>query len=554
MKKKIGIILCAVLVVVAAVAAIADELGGSGEKDAGQAEGTQEEEASGNMDAETKSGLTKEQQKIQTQIEAVYNVEDQQAIADRLDDEKKSQEYTFDNMLIEYNPFGTNTQSLYVYFNTDEAVSISYNIHVDDEEIDDFRRDVWQENTYTTEHEFQVIGLIPDMENTITFFMTREDGSTDTKEIVYEMGSLLGTEEVVLDSEFQKDTQELEDGLYVVLGNDSDALVFMYYYDNQGVLRGEIPIIGYRSHSLLFDENSVYFSISETELAQMNRLGQVTNVYDLGNYKLHHDYVFDDNGNMLILGTDTTQDSVEDIVLRLDVESGAVTEVLDLGDLFGDFKEECQKNSDGELDWMHINTIQWMGNGSVLLSSRETSSIIKIDSLYDGPSVSYIIGDQSVWEGTEYENLVFTRQGDFTIQGGQHTITYVEDPGLAEGQYYLYMFNNNIGISETRPDFDWSALGLTESSAEDGDTSYYYKYLVDENAGTFSLEDSFEVPYSGYVSSAQDLGGNTVIDSGIPGIFAEYDKDHELIAQYTMDTEKFIYRVYKYDFQGFYFQ
>lgn len=34
----------------------------------------------------------------------------------------------------------------------------------------------------------------------------------------------------------------------------------------------------------------------------------------------------------------------------------------------------------------------------------------------------------------------------------------------------------------------------------------------------------------------------------------EYDKDHELIAQYTMDTEKFIYRVYKYDFQGFYFQ
>ena len=467
---------------------------------------------------------------------------------------KKTQEYTFDNMLIEYNPFGTNTQSLYVYFNTEEAVSISYNIHVDDEEIDDFRRDVWQEDTYTTEHEFQVIGLIPDMENTITFFMTREDGSTDTKEIVYEMGSLLGTEEVMLDSDFQKDSQKLEDGLYVVLGNDSDALDFMYYYDNQVVLRGEVPIIGYRSHRLLFDENSMYFSISETKMVQMNRLGQVTKVYDLGNYKLHHDYVFDDNGTMLILATDTTQDSVEDIILRLDVESGAVTEVLDLGDLFGDFKEECQKNSDGELDWMHINTIQWMGNGSVLLSSRETSSIIKIDSLYDGPSVSYIIGDQSVWDGTEYENLVFTRQGDFTIQGGQHTITYVEDPDLAEGQYYLYMFNNNIGISETRPDFDWSALGLTESSAEDGDTSYYYKYLVDENAGTFSLEDSFEVPYSGYVSSAQDLGGNTIIDSGIPGIFAEYDEDHELIAQYTMDTEKFIYRVYKYDFQGFYFQ
>ena len=107
-----------------------------------------------------------------------------------------------------------------------------------------------------------------------------------------------------------------------------------------------MPIIGYWSHRLLFDENSMYFSISETKMVQMNRLGQVTKVYDLGNYKLHHDYVVDDNGTMLILATDTTQDSVEDIILRLDVESGAVTEVLDLGDLFADFKEECQKNSE----------------------------------------------------------------------------------------------------------------------------------------------------------------------------------------------------------------
>ena len=81
----------------------------------------------------------------------------------------------------------------------------------------------------------------------------------------------------------------------------------------------------------------------------MNRLGQVTKVYDLGNYKLHHDYVFDENGNMLILATDTTQDSVEDIVLKLDVNSGEVTEVLDLGDLFGEYKKTCVKNSSDEM-------------------------------------------------------------------------------------------------------------------------------------------------------------------------------------------------------------
>ena len=175
-------------------------------------------------------------------------------------------------------------------------------------------------------------------------------------------------------------------------------------------------------------------------MAQATRLGQVTKVYDLGNYTLHQDYVVDEIGNMLILATDTTQDSVEDIVLKLDVNSGEVTEVLDLGDLFGEYKKTCVKNSSDELDWMHINTIQYIGNGSVLLSSRETSTIIKVDNIYDGPVVSYMIGEKDFWKDTSYVSLLLNKKGDFTIQGGQHTITYETDESLADGQYYLYMF------------------------------------------------------------------------------------------------------------------
>lgn len=498
--------------------------------------------------------MNEKQKKIYEKIKKTYNAEEQQKIADELEKKKESQEYTLSNMLIEYNPFGTNTQSLYVYFETDSAVKVSYTIHVKEDDIADFSRNVYQDEEYQKEHEFQVIGLIPDTENTITFYITNEDGSTDTKEIVYEMGSLYGEEAVQLDTDVKQSADKLEDGLYVVLGNDSTSMDFMYYYDNNGVLRGEVPLLGYRSHRLIFDENSMYYSISEKKMAQVNRLGQVTKVYDLGNYKLHHDYVFDENGNMLILATDTTQDSVEDIVLKLDVNSGEVTEVLDLGDLFGEYKKTCVKNSSDELDWMHINTIQYMGNGSVLLSSRETSTIIKVDNIYDGPVVSYMIGEKDFWKDTSYVSLLLNKKGDFTIQGGQHTITYETDESLADRQYYLYMFDNNIGISETRPDYDWSSIGLKVSSAVDGKNSKYYKYLVDENAGTFELVDSFKVPYSGYVSSAQELGDNVLIDTGLKGMFSEYDENHKVIATYKMNYEKFIYRVYKYNFDGFYFE
>lgn len=498
--------------------------------------------------------MNEKQKKIYEKIKKTYNAEEQQKIADELEKKKESQEYTLSNMLIEYNPFGTNTQSLYVYFETDSAVKVSYTIHVKEDDIADFSRNVYQDEEYQKEHEFQVIGLIPDTENTITFYITNEDGSTDTKEIVYEMGSLYGEEAVQLDTDVKQSADKLEDGLYVVLGNDSTSMDFMYYYDNNGVLRGEVPLLGYRSHRLIFDENSMYYSISEKKMAQVNRLGQVTKVYDLGNYKLHHDYVFDENGNMLILATDTTQDSVGDIVLKLDVNSGEVTEVLDLGDLFGEYKKTCVKNSSDELDWMHINTIQYIGNGSVLLSSRETSTIIKVDNIYDGPVVSYMIGEKDFWKDTSYVSLLLNKKGDFTIRGGQHTITYETDESLADGQYYLYMFDNNIGISETRPDYDWSSIGLKVSSAVDGKNSKYYKYLVDENEGTFELVDSFKVPYSGYVSSAQETGDNVLVDSGLKGTFTEYDADHKAIVTYKMDYEKFIYRVFKYKFDGFYFE
>ena len=498
--------------------------------------------------------MNEKQKKIYEKIKKTYNAEEQQKIADELEKKKESQEYTLSNMLIEYNPFGTNTQSLYVYFETDSAVKVSYTIHVKEDDIADFSRNVYQDEEYQKEHEFQVIGLIPDTENTITFYITNEDGSTDTKEIVYEMGSLYGEEAVQLDTDVKQSADKLEDGLYVVLGNDSTSMDFMYYYDNNGVLRGEVPLLGYRSHRLIFDENSMYYSISEKKMAQVNRLGQVTKVYDLGNYKLHHDYVFDENGNMLILATDTTQDSVGDIVLKLDVNSGEVTEVLDLGDLFGEYKKTCVKNSSDELDWMHINTIQYIGNGSVLLSSRETSTIIKVDNIYDGPMVSYMIGEKDFWKDTSYVSLLLNKKGDFTIQGGQHTITYETDESLADGQYYLYMFDNNIGISETRPDYDWSSIGLKVSSAVDGKNSKYYKYLVDENEGTFELVDSFKVPYSGYVSSAQETGDNVLVDSGLKGTFTEYDAHHKAIVTYKMDYEKFIYRVFKYKFDGFYFE
>lgn len=496
------------------------------------------------------------------QIKEIYTTEYQEAVKKRLETAKESGTYTTEKMLVEQNPFGTNTLSLYVYFATEEPVSVSYVVSVPDSEIADFGGKVNQEETYTTEHEFQVIGLIPDMENTITFTLEAEDGTITTASCKYKMGSLAGEEEVQLkqtagQTDVSSQISLPDSGLYVILGNDSDDVDFMYYYDENGTIRGEVPLIGYRSHRLVFENDRMYYSISETKIAAVNELGMVEQVYDLGNYQLHHDYVFDNDGNLLILATDTGKQTVEDCVLKLNPSTGEVSCILDLEDLLGDYKESLGMDQEEELDWIHINTIQWMGEDSILLSSRETSTIIKVQNLSTTPEIGYMMGEESFWEGTGYENLLLTKDesnGSFSSAGGQHTVTYVTDDSLPDGQYYLYLFNNNLGYSESRPDYDWSQIDQIATDLSSGTTSYYYKYKVDENAGTYTLVQSFEVPFSGYVSSAQECEDTILVDSGMQGLIGEYKEDGTLVKQFQMNLSKYyIYRVYKYDFSGYLF-
>ena len=80
--------------------------------------------------------------------------------------------------------------------------------------------------------------------------------------------------------------------------------------------------------------------------------------------------------------------------------------------------------------------------------------------------------------------------------GGQHTVTYEESDELSENQYYLYMFDNNLGISESRS-YDWTQIeGIATSITEDSN-SYYYKYLVDENKKTYTYRKVYRIQNCG---------------------------------------------------------
>lgn len=479
---------------------------------------------------------------------------------------------TLDDPFTAVNPYGTNTTSMYVYFTTSEATSVSYTVHA--EGYPDFTATANQGKNYATTHEFIVLGLIPRTTNTITLKLTDASGSTvATGQITCKGPKLLGDEEIQLE---QKRTptsaaaQSVGNGLYAILGNDSNDQDFMYYYDVNGVIRGEIPVKYYRSHRLLFDDNGLmWFSASTHTMVGMNRLGKLEKILDLDDqFILHHDYVLDSDGNLVLLATDLTRSdhAVQDQVVKLDTTTGKTTLLLDLGTMFPDYKsttthsgiDESDTSAKGRWDWIHCNTIQLLDDGSAILSARETSTIIKVADIEGTPKLQYMLGEPRVWNGTQYTASFLTRNGDFGDTGGQHSVTYSTDDSLESGSYYLTLFDNSFGYAMTRPDYDWTTikgLSTSQSATDAGSRSRLRKYLVNENDGTYTEVNSFKVPYSPYVSSVQEIDDDlNLVDSGMQGLFGIYDSDGTLQAQYAMKlATSYIYRVYLYDFQGFYF-
>ena len=513
-----------------------------------------------------------------------YDLDVQDRLAGTIANLASDGEWTLTQPLAILNAYGTGSNGLYLYFTTDFATQVSYVIEADG--TTDY--EVTASGGYVTEHEVQIIGLVPGRTNHVTITLTGELGNVrQVVEFDIAMPETTSGYSVQLDYHDGTSDAELSSGLYVLLRTNG-YLGYGFFYDNGGVLRYEMVLEGLGMDRIVEYDGDIIVCISNSRLARIDALGRVVAVYDLGDeYVLHHD-INDGEEGTLIIAAEYAEDEdglVEDLVLELDLETGEISLLLDFSELMEDFRTEYTRVIGltdymayyaGDWDWIHINTVQYLeADDAIIVSSRETSTIIKVANVHSDPEIEWLCGNPSYWEGTEYEDLCLTAVGDFIYQYGQHTVEYA-GAGDEDGVYYLRMYNNNFWALSTRDDFELSADDLLGVGTEiydftDDDVSYVYVYKIDENAGTFELVESFEVPYSAIVSSAApsdvwssysvdnqdevyDMTGKTwIVNSGVAMVFGEYDEDGVLIRQFSYDATLQGYRVIKYTFEGFWF-
>ena len=467
-------------------------------------------------------------------------------------------EWTASMPLAILNPYGTGSNGLYLYFETDMATSVSYTVHVDG--LTDFTAEAADASgkDYTRTHEFQLIGLVPGEVNEVTLTISGKWGNTrQTIHFTVDMPQTRSGYATQLEVTEGESAAAQAGGLFAMM-RVNGYLGYGFFFDNDGVMRYEMVLEGYGLDRVLFCGDEILTCVSSSKLARINGLGQVTWVCDLGGYDLHHDIGWGADGEVLALAEERGNDTVEDRLLSIDTETGEVTELINFSTFLQEYYDITRPVSPsddffwqaGEQDWIHLNSLQYMPESdSVILSSRETSTILKVADLHGEPALDWLAGDERIWEGTAYEDACLAQVGDFVPQYGQHCVEYYAD-GEEEGVYYLSLYNNNY-LSINSRDLELTvddSVGRGLYGGE-GDASQVYIYRIDENQRTFSLENSFDVPYSSIVSNGSLCGGdgNWTVNSGVAMVFGEYDSTGTLIREYAYECTMQNYRTFKYE-------
>ncbi len=434
----------------------------------------------------------------------IYTSNYRKVIREKLD-KLINQSYSINSPLIIYNMYGTNNLSINIYYSTPKESITSYTISVDDINIDDFTKEI--DNEYKINHKYQIVGLVSGYINNIKIISTTKDGVVTKKNFEIDLRNVDNSKNI-LSIEDTDNNNQLTEGLYSIIRDK-----YISIYDNNGIIRSEIPTLNYHSNKIIFDNNYMYLNVSKTKIVKINNLGEVVDLYKTGDYYIGEDYTLDNKGNILIVGSNKNNKTYNDQLIKINLKTHEITNLIDFTKLLSSYYEKNNSKN-----WLYINSMNY-SNNNIIISSKKTSSIFKINNIYKKPTIEYIIGNKDTYNDTDLSRYVYNQKGDFTLHKNQNNMIY----------------NNNIHLI-----------------SNDKDKLTYYEYKINESKKEFELIKSLDLDYS-KKSSIYNIDNNKIISLSDPATFYEYDNSNNIIRQYKTNY-KDMYSVYKYTFNNYWFK
>lgn len=301
--------------------------------------------------------------------------------------------YTLENPLVKYNVYGINPLSAVVCFKTEEEVAITVTV---------LGKKQPQGNIYHTfapakVHVLPIVGLYSNYSNKVEIRAYRGDANVITIDVpdVFD-----GKDPII---SMDTTAEYLQDNIIIVSPAGADLAVG---YDYNGDARWHLNIACVFDLKRLKNGNIVIgtdrllkLPYYMSGLYEMSMCGKIYKEFRVpGGY--HHDSFEMEDGNLLILTEDLTSDTVEDMCILVDRQTGEILKTWDYKDFMpvgygrsGSWTEE---------DWFHNNAVWYDKNtNSLTFSGRHINSMVNID--FDSGKLNWVITDPAVFTDPEKE-------------------------------------------------------------------------------------------------------------------------------------------------------
>jgi arylsulfate sulfotransferase len=343
-------------------------------------------------------------------------------------------EYTFNNPLIIQDPYKTAPLTALLIFDTSEDSQIS--IHVPGKTSHsgvDFTFPGYQKH-----HEIPVYGLYADTLNQVTISMETKAGESAQNIISLQTEPLPGFLPVIqLD---KLNAEKYSPGFnFSFLDN---KLVF----DLDGNIRWYSSQSSFRVFSQLMNGRfmftySIVSLVDQHSLVMMEQdlLGKIYSIYFVKD-GIHHDIYEIPNGNLLVTSSDLSSQTVEDILLAIDRQTGDIVKRFDFKDYLDENRPAEIDSSEG--DWLHLNSIVYDAtDNTIIISCRAQSAVIKMT--YPGMQIKWILGPHDNWS-EKYQPYLLTPIGDdFEWPWFQHHATIVGE-NFPKDSIDILLFDNGV--------------------------------------------------------------------------------------------------------------
>ena len=400
----------------------------------------------------------------------------------------KKGKYTITNPLVFSDPYGVSPLTALVMFNTSKNEKITLTVkgkHNDDLKV-----------TFESskEHYIPVYGLYPGYKNTV--IIETESGKSNTLTIETPSMGLTG-DVTVLTNKIDNSNGNFYFGT-ATIGTANIA------YDNYGEPRWYLlddydkGMTMLSNGHLLLSSTSVGPEINATGgMVEVDMFGFVHREYDLtGGY--HHEAYEMENGDIIVLTSDISLKTLEDVVSVIDRKTGTNKRILRLSDIVSEIDPNLI--GDTELAWAWLNGVYYDKNtNELLLSFRNRNSIVALD--YDSANIKWILGDSQYWSSAFDKYILKGVGNDFIYPLGQHS------PSI-DANHNLSIFNNGYDAYKEEK----HTCGYFRNNA-----SYAMTYKIDEENMTAEVTYKFGgTEYFSYALSSYNhtFDGRTLFNSG----------------------------------------